>query len=690
MAKTNLDFEKNKEISSGIVNLAVCATELGKIDYVNTAQNVDEAYPSINGVGVQTFILQTESGMFTLRVVLNYVSQRLYYHIINQNNEYIIRFAPLSPWPTNLLTNNTFKGYYLFFQYGILYFGKLVDYEVEVEKAVFVDAEDLWVDYSQDEDNEDNFLLPDTEPKEITELSVSPTSLLMDLGKKSLINVKTNADTWDYSFKGPQLVGLDKETGVITAIDSGYSLLQITAQKEGCLASRVNISLYISTKGQISEEDKNEIIEGMKPTTELEVSHSSIEVEKGKTSEPITITTNAENFSYLIDEKVAQFNKEDKTIFGVEVGATTLQIGATALGHKLNQTSIEVKVIPSTEPVEPEKQPPTQPAEPGKQPPTQPEIEALKKLRTYFKDEYVDEEGLRILEKCILPYTGQQGPMYIQYTLAEEQYWKKWRGLAFFNEDGSSSARPGPVTNNWTEEMKEQHYANYFMYCDIERRQPTLDTSLFKQVGNKMSLKDKGTGYWTHLSTTMKRASITENLTTYEEFWSVFRPVLDALNRGNKIENCEFKIEQTSSGVKPTTEEQTAFTAVNNKIFSNFTNEELLKLCEIVAEGLVEEAIWGGVGNMGGFYNLITGDIYTSNTAGAFSRYAQGPVIMAQILSVEIRDKMLIAKTINISGTNYPIYEIYANLDRFYEYKAKLQTILEALRKGLTIEDFTQ
>ena len=42
MAKTNLDFEKNKEISSGIINLAVCATELGKIDYVNTAQNVDE------------------------------------------------------------------------------------------------------------------------------------------------------------------------------------------------------------------------------------------------------------------------------------------------------------------------------------------------------------------------------------------------------------------------------------------------------------------------------------------------------------------------------------------------------------------------------------------------------------------------------------------------------------------------
>lgn len=263
MAGTNLDFEKNKEISSSVVNLAVCATELGKIDFVNTAQNVDEAYPSISRGGTQTFMLQTDNGMFTLRVVLNFVSQRLYYHVVNQNNEYVIRFAPLSPWPTNLLTNNAFKDYYLFFQYGVLYFGKLSDYNTRVEKAVFVDAEDLWVDYSQVKDEKD-FLLPDTEPKEITELSVSPSSFLLDLGKKSLINVKTNADTWDYSFKGPRLVGVDKKTGVITAIDSGYSLLQITAQKEGCLASRVNVSLYVSTKGEISEKDKEEIIENAK------------------------------------------------------------------------------------------------------------------------------------------------------------------------------------------------------------------------------------------------------------------------------------------------------------------------------------------------------------------------------------------------------------------------------------------
>ena len=270
MIFTNLDFEKNKDITSSTINLEVCAKKLGKIEFVDTAQTIDDAYPAINNVGNQTFLLQTDDNIYTLSVVINYISQRLYYHIVDQNNAYIIRFAPLAVWPFNLLSHNTFKDYYLFFQNGTLYFGKLSDYEASVNQAVYVGNEALWIDYAkEEEDDSEDFLLPVTGPKEVTELSVTPSTLLMDLGKKSLINVKTNAEVWSWEFKGPSLASVD-EQGIITATESGYTLLKITAQKEGCLASQASVSLYISTKGQISQQDKEEIVESLKPATKRE------------------------------------------------------------------------------------------------------------------------------------------------------------------------------------------------------------------------------------------------------------------------------------------------------------------------------------------------------------------------------------------------------------------------------------
>lgn len=146
-AKTNLNFNINKELSSSNINLANCATHLGSIEYVNTAQTIDQAYPTIASQGAQVYTLQTTKGIYTLRIVGNFVSDRLYYHIIDQLNEYVIRFAPLSPWPFNLLTNEEFEGYYLFFQFGNLYFGELKDYEVKIEESLKVKEENLWIDY---------------------------------------------------------------------------------------------------------------------------------------------------------------------------------------------------------------------------------------------------------------------------------------------------------------------------------------------------------------------------------------------------------------------------------------------------------------------------------------------------------------------------------------------------------------
>lgn len=82
--------------------------------------------------------------------------------------------------------------------------------------------------------------------------------------------------------------------------------------------------------------------------TSLEVQPNNIEVEELKESQPLTITTEATDYTYDINTEIATFDKIKKTITGVAQGETTLTIKAKAENKTESTAIVSVSVIEAT------------------------------------------------------------------------------------------------------------------------------------------------------------------------------------------------------------------------------------------------------------------------------------------------------------------------------------------------------
>lgn len=95
--------------------------KLGELKYSRGGYTAEEQYPELAGGASRQFTLQTEENIFILHIVINFVSQRLYYKVENENNEFLTRYNILIE-NSNLLEGLVY-GYTAFVKNNEIYFG---------------------------------------------------------------------------------------------------------------------------------------------------------------------------------------------------------------------------------------------------------------------------------------------------------------------------------------------------------------------------------------------------------------------------------------------------------------------------------------------------------------------------------------------------------------------------------------
>lgn len=97
-------------------------TPLITFDFNSSGTTIDEQYKD---AAVNTsVILQVDDIIFTFLLTASYVSNRLYFRILNSEGTYEVEFTPLAEYPINLIANiPAFYGYFLYFYNNSLYFG---------------------------------------------------------------------------------------------------------------------------------------------------------------------------------------------------------------------------------------------------------------------------------------------------------------------------------------------------------------------------------------------------------------------------------------------------------------------------------------------------------------------------------------------------------------------------------------
>lgn len=96
---------------------------IGELKYNRGGSTADKQYPELAGGLSRRFTLQTKENIYTLHVVINFVSQRLYYKLEDENNVFLVRYNILIE-NTNLLESIVY-GYTAFMQNNVFYFGVL-------------------------------------------------------------------------------------------------------------------------------------------------------------------------------------------------------------------------------------------------------------------------------------------------------------------------------------------------------------------------------------------------------------------------------------------------------------------------------------------------------------------------------------------------------------------------------------
>lgn len=96
--------------------------KLGELQYLANGLTLEEKYPELDGGVAAQFLFKTEEN-HTLKVCINFEAERLYYKILKNSNEYLVRFNTLIE-DTNLL-NGLVQGYQLIFQRNAFYFGEV-------------------------------------------------------------------------------------------------------------------------------------------------------------------------------------------------------------------------------------------------------------------------------------------------------------------------------------------------------------------------------------------------------------------------------------------------------------------------------------------------------------------------------------------------------------------------------------
>lgn len=98
----------------------------------------------------------------------------------------------------------------------------------------------------------------------------------------------------------------------------------------------------------VSVKGKYLIYKKLPKATELSVSPEAIVVEELQDSQELQIITNAKDYSFKIDTKIATFSKDSKKITGVAEGDTTLTIKAQADNSIETTKQVSVKVTKAT------------------------------------------------------------------------------------------------------------------------------------------------------------------------------------------------------------------------------------------------------------------------------------------------------------------------------------------------------
>ena len=98
-------------------------TPLYKLEYNSSGVTIDERYK--DSAAKTAIALQTDVGMFTFLLTANYVTDRLYFRILDSEGNYVSEFTPAVAYPSNLVANiPEFLGYYLYIFTNFVYFGR--------------------------------------------------------------------------------------------------------------------------------------------------------------------------------------------------------------------------------------------------------------------------------------------------------------------------------------------------------------------------------------------------------------------------------------------------------------------------------------------------------------------------------------------------------------------------------------
>ena len=181
--------------------------------------------------------------------------------------------------------------------------------------------------------------VPNPDYKPLTELVVDLREETIRVGDVISYVIQTNADSYEIEAENPGIVLINKSLKSITALNPGFTIINIRATKEGCRENRAQIAINVAAK----------------ENTSLIVSPMSLTITVGETG-LLDIETDADDYTIeSSDTRVAEIAGNKQTVNALKVGQCQITIRAEALNKEPVEKVVDVNVIEKTVVPEPEK-----------------------------------------------------------------------------------------------------------------------------------------------------------------------------------------------------------------------------------------------------------------------------------------------------------------------------------------------
>lgn len=173
---------------------------------------------------------------------------------------------------------------------------------------------------------------PDYQP--LTQLVVEPSESSVRVDEVVSYEITTDAETYTVETDKPDIVLINKSNKSLTALKAGSAVVTFKATKEGARPNKFELRFDVQEK----------------ESTKLIVSPEQLNIIQGQQG-VLNIDTDAETYSIVSKNLgIATIESDKKTVNGVRVGSTTIEITAQAEGKSEAIKTITVNVEEAAKP----------------------------------------------------------------------------------------------------------------------------------------------------------------------------------------------------------------------------------------------------------------------------------------------------------------------------------------------------